>query len=270
MKLLPLALIALFCFPAVSCRKHGPTGTTDLLGTFTAKTIKINQAVIIYDSTALNDSLLYADPPVTKLYKWLIVPGDGTYEFSDDYQHGRADIIFHRSGDYLVSANIYDSSGQHYTGHTNSMEISVTSDTLYPALPIDKDDQLVVRWNGFGYNPDSCFCNFVIYLLASTTDSYDCSYWQLQYTSVSSNGYSYVISDSVYLPSYPFEWGWESTPGPAGVQLSLAGYAPGMAEYLSFTWLGQTYTGTVTITNTTLGPQLVFNWDNSGAVKLKE
>jgi hypothetical protein len=269
-------LFAVFLFPAffaliaLSCRKASVTGATDRLALAYQpdNTIKLNQAVTIYDSTALNDSLKYADPPGNRVYHWIISPTDDSALISGpSYTRGLAVIIFNRQGSYQVTAEIDDSSGQHLIGHTKPYTINVTADTLYRTLPLQTNDQLTLTRINYLDNNTASYATGMQFTL-STTDQYD-NYPELTQldfiTNYGNNGSSFVFSDSVYLNSFPYAWTNDAPAQVTGEAISLSGFAPGVTESLGITWLNQTYTGSITET----APfQFTYNWPANIPVKL--
>jgi hypothetical protein len=247
-----------------SCHKE-TNPRTHLLGVFTVdRIIKIHQAVGIYDSTALHDSLDFVDPPASRTYQWKISPDDDAVTFSDHYKNGRAAIIFGHSGDYRISADIYDSLGLKLTGHTNTMAITVVNDTLYPAQSIQPNDELTIRTTAVG---ELGSISTELQLIMTSLKSYDYypPYTRFVYTDNSTTGnYSFVFSDSIQLSSYPFAFGY-GTKSPVQGVLDMPGLTIGIPANLSITWLGKTYTGTVTLYN---GRVYSYNWDNAGPIKI--
>jgi hypothetical protein len=270
-KLFPIILLsASYALMALSCRKASVTPATDglALAYQPDNTIKLNQAVTIYDSTALNDSLKFVDPPGNRVYHWTMTPADDSAVISGPfYTRGIAVIIFNRPGSYQVVADIDDSTGQHLIGHTKPYTINVTADTLYRALPLQANDQLTLTRNNYLDDNTLSYASGMQFTL-STTDLYDNypSLSQLDFTTNNGNNEnSFVFSDSVYLSSFPFA-GPSDAPGQvSGGVITLSGFTPGVTESLSITWLNQTYTGSITETSPF---QFTYNWPTNIPVKL--
>src|SRR5450631_1259084 len=142
----PVAIGCLALLLLSACLKTNTATPADrhLLGFQTERLIKINQAVTIYDSTALKDSIDFITPPITRTYQWKLIPDNHSTTLSGLYQNGLANIIFKQAGDYKVTAGIYDSTGLHYLGNTDTVTVHVTADTLYPTQLIQPDDELLV------------------------------------------------------------------------------------------------------------------------------
>ena len=230
--------------------------------------IKLNQAVTIYDSTALNDSTKYVNPPAGRLYHWMITPADDSAVISGPYYtRGIAVITFNRPGSYQVTADIDDSSGKHLIAHTDLYAINVTADTLYHALPIQANDQLIVQRINFTSNYLSSYASGMQFTL-STAGEYDNYPDLVQFsftTNSTNNSNAFVFSDSLYLTTFPFAWTSDTLSTVFGGVISLNGFAPGITENLSITWLNQTYTGTIT---QTAAYQFTFDWPANIPVKL--
>lgn len=260
--------ITLLTLSAPSCKKDSVTPTDHLASLYVPEhLLHLNQEVIIFDSTALRDSIDFVDPPPTRLYKWTITPADDTAVFSGPYTRGLATIIFNKPGIYAVSAAIYDSMGQRLIGHTDIYPVTVTADTLYHSLPILANDQLILKVTDIDDGNANSSYAVGIQFMPQTTDRYDDYSFlsTLVYTSAANN--SFTFSDSIYLSTFPYVYG-NDTLGPVlGDILTLSGFTPGVTEPLTITWLGQTYTGTIT---ETAPYQFTYNWPNNIPVKLIE
>ena len=84
--------------------------------------------------------------------------------------------------------------------------------------------------------------------------------------SLSTNNYSYAFADSVNLTSYPFSYNNDFL-GNVGGGLRLENLTYGVPANLSIRWLGNTYTGKVTLLNEY---EFSIEWDNSGPVKINQ
>ena len=259
----PFLFLLLLLLPTLACRKDAhsnSTGFSDLLGSPTDKTIKVNQHIILYDSTTLTDSALYLNPPATWLYKWNITPADDQAVFTGAYQHGRAEVAFNQSGTYQVQADIYDSLGQRQLGHTNEATIRVTTDTLYQFQALQSDDQLIA-YVGPAWPSGSDTSVLAISFSTTKTYNYASPYTGIE---VSGNGYSLIFADSVKLLSFPFAYGYGVT-APVTETLFFA-LTPGTPMPLSITWLNKTWSGSVTVSNPN---GISVTWIDSTAVKLR-
>ena len=254
-----------------SCQKQNNPQTADhLLGVFTEeRMIKVRQAVGIYDSTALSDSLDFVYPPTHSTYQWKISPADNTAQFSDRYKNGRAEIIFDHSGIFQISADIYDSLSGKLTGRTDAVTITVTKDTLYSEQAIQANDGLSIAAGVVvTQQPSVGLSDTSIQLELTSLDSYDYyfPYIQFNYTAISQPGnYSFVFADSIQLVTYPLAFGYGTKSQVMG-SLDLRGLKVGTPAALSITWLGKVYTGTVTLLP---NRGYSYNWDNSGPVTIR-
>jgi hypothetical protein len=256
----PFLFSLLALISGLACRKDTHSNSTDLLGSPTDKTIKVNQQIILYDSTTLTDSGLYLHPPANRLYKWTITPADDQAVFTGPYRQGRAEIVLNRSGTYQVQADIYDSLGQHQLGHTNEATIRVTTDTLYQFQALQPDDQLIAYLGtNWAIAPDTS----VLPIYFTTTKTYD---YASPYTGfiISGVGYSLNFADSVELNSFPLAYGYGVT-APVGEQLFFE-ITNGAPMPLSITWLNKTWSGSVMVSNSGV---LSYTWNDSTAVKLR-
>lgn len=268
-----ICILILFC----SCQKDPDITGGDISKHFLNleddNRIKKNQAVIIYDGTAVNDSATYVDPPTDKYYEWKTIPDNGCVTFGGRYQNGIAVITFQCSGSYQVFASIYDSATQRMLGITDTLTIQVTAETLYPGQPINPGDILNIRigiskmWIG-QHDPDRDPPDEVsISISYSTTHEYEgnsaYNYIDIA-SSIGMNSYTFNFADSVLLGSYPFSNGNYSFSTVHGT-LDLRAIAHGSPADLNIGWLGKTYTGKVTLVN---NEQYSIEWDNSGNVKI--
>lgn len=261
-------ILAVIIIAACACRKSNTVNNTTLhyLGITIDRTVKKGQAVTIYDSTALGDSLDYFYPPTYRTYEWSVIPNDSCVTFQGDYLHGRADIIFHCPGVYKISAIIHDSASLHIE-KTNTVEITVANDTLYPATQIRSNDTLVMH-----IARETSPVKFTRIFL-NTTSLYDYAYpaTQLKYTvDGTGDGYTIKFRDSVYLVTYPFV-----SPHPYALSNDTKSHAIAginiddldlnVPVNLTVTWLGVTYHGTITRENNNA---ITHVWDNTGAVRI--
>ena len=75
------ALLGVVTIAAVftcSCRKEVTkrNEATNNLAFLTEERIKINQAVVIFDSTEITDSIEFVNPPTDKYYEWIVSPNN--------------------------------------------------------------------------------------------------------------------------------------------------------------------------------------------------
>ncbi len=246
-----------------SCKKHAddPPGA-HLLGFRSDRLIKINQIAIIYDSTAIRDSIDFIKPPTSRLYEWKITPETNAAVWGGSYKNGLGSVAFSRSGNYQVMANIYDSATHNFLARTNTETVRVGTDTLFPSYSIYADDVLKISPGFFTESINGGPRTVGLQLICSTTRAYG-FYVDFQRTSsTGNNNYSFVFSDSLRLTTYPFTAGYNGT---TQVQqaLDLPGFTSGMTVSLNITWLNKVYSGTLTLS----GSGYNINWDNSGAVK---
>ena len=266
-----IALIASSCQKEAASLDKQNLSNNNLAFLFLAENkIRINQAIWVYDSTLIKDSIDFVSPPSDKYYKWEIIPNNGCDSVQGDKNKGIASFIFHCSGTYQLTAKIYDSLTQSLIGTTDTLGINVTLDTLRPTQQIKEDDILNIRpgitkrYSDTSLPPDEVW----IGLATSSTKRYDnyTPYINFDYTSnINVNDYSYVFKN-VKLNSYPFAFGAYGTTDIVWGGIPLYGLSYGIPANLSITWLGITYTGTVTLLNEN---RYTFSWDNSGAVKIQ-
>jgi len=259
------------------CHKEAPSldnqnlSNNNLAFLFLAENkIKINQAITVYDSTLIRDSIDFVSPPSAKYYKWEIIPNSGCDSVLSNKNKGITSFIFNCSGAYSLTAKIYDSLTQSLIGITDTLEINVTSDTLHPTQQIKEDDilnirpDIVKRYSNTSLPPEKVWISLII----SSTKRYDnyTPYITFDYASnISANDYSYVFKN-IKLDSYPFAFGTYGTTDIVWGGIQLDGLSYIVPANLRITWLGITYIGTVTLLSEN---QFTFNWDNSGAVKIQ-
>jgi hypothetical protein len=261
----PFLFLTLLLLATLGCKKdqHNVNGPMNTLTYQGDETIKVNQEVTVFDSTALHDSALFVYPPGNRLYKWTINPTDDHAVFSGAYTHGIANIIFNQPGNYQISAAIFDSLGQHQLAQTTAVSIQVLKDTLLPAVPLQPDDTLVFTVNTDLLTPDS----FYVFMSYNTVKSYPYISWHNGVTMTGNvgPGISLVFSDSVTLNSFPFAYGYGTTGTPSGV-IGAAGLSKAAPVPLSITWLNRTYSGTMSVNST---GALSFVWPSASAVIVK-
>jgi hypothetical protein len=233
--------------------------------------IKVRQAIAIDDGDGFSDSAAYANPPTNRYYQWQIQPNNNCVTLWGRYKYGRAVMIFNCSGVYQVSATVYDSATHRLIATTDTMQIEVSRDTLYPAQALQKDEVLTLRASIAKsiYDPSlpAITSPNEVYISMNGTTSKMYEYFEnsLGITSASTNGnYSFVFSDSVKLDYYPFARGRASF-YPVQKGFDLKGLKLGVPANLSITWLRKTYTGKVTLINE---GRFSLDWDNSGSVKI--
>jgi hypothetical protein len=247
-----LAVIACAATTLFSCQKNKmpPTGYTHDLGFSSDKLIKIGQEAIVYDSSALNDSFHYLNPPTNRVYIWTISPDSHCASLSGKSKNGIADIIFSCPGTYKVSAKIYDSLSKNLLGHTDTVQITVTAETLHQFEPALAGDSLIATSATAFMNSDTSQ-QFIVFVNFSTAKTYDYSspYTQIDYTgSRINNGLNLIFSDSVRLNSYPLAWGYGTT-GKVVEFIALDGFVLGEPSRLNYTWLGVTHSISITVIN---------------------
>ena len=257
------------------CACHKPSPPADpnqhYLGIATIdRIIKINQAVRVFDSTALSDqdSLAYFNPPTNRIYVWSVTPECNSISYGGDYEHGRADIIFHCPGTYHISAKVYDSLTHHLLATTHPVDIRVLPDTLLPAWPLQAGDTILIRPGRY-----TLWEHPYTHLDFFTTKKYDYAYpaTRLKFTvDTSSDPYSINFTDSVHLTTFPFVALYDRTPE-YGVKTnamditSLPDFPRDVPVHLSVTWLGITYQGSITRVGDWY---YITDWDNSGPVRI--
>lgn len=230
--------------------------------------IKINQAIGVYDTT-FGSRQSGPDAPLpssNKYYEWTVIPANGCDSMVGEKNNILAEFIFRCSGTYSITAKVYDSLRQELIGITDTLEIQVGSDTLYPSQSIKTDDTLILQttlFNGLPSQNPTILVNFI------TTKDYDddqSALW-LNYTSdIAPNDYNFLFSD-ITLSSYPFASESYNATHKAKAWAWLDGFSYGVPGRVSVTWLGTIYTGTITVID---AQNYTFDWDNSGAVIMKK
>jgi len=181
------------------------------------------------------------------------------------------DFIFHCAGNYQLSAKIYNDSTKHVlVGHTDTLEIQVTPDTLYRTQMIQNNDILNITPSIAqieSTDPNNQQSEIYIQLVFTTTNLYEYStpYIQFDYvTATGPNSYSYQFSDSIRLESFPFAFG-NGIKSIVDGAVGLHGLKFGVPAKLTIVWLDTIFEGTVTLLNQN---QWTTTWDNSGSVKM--
>lgn len=247
----------------LACKKNAQQPTHVLSNYTQTYTPWVHQAVGLYDSTALYDSLLFVQPPTNRIYEWTVLPDSTGVHFSDDYRHGRPAVSFDHSGDYRISATIYDSATNRELARTTWCSVHVTTDTLYPTTAIRKTDQLTITCCSFGtITANTSGLDTVFWLSYATMDNYP-EWSTITYGLTTINGITVSFSDSTSLSEYP--WGLTYEPDePADGNIYLQSIPVGSTQPFAVVWLDQTYSGTVSRPTPTT---LTFTWDNSNPVK---
>lgn len=258
----PILLILAITVVAIACKKNShSSGADNALTTYQAPSIRVNQAITVYDSTALSDSPRYFQPPTNRFYRWTITPADQAAVLSGSYQYGKADIIFNHSGTYEVKADIYDSLDQHLLGHTTQATVSVSADTLFPSEPLQPGDQLTGTALQWSRKHDTA----ILAINFTTTRSY-LSYGNgtvLQYKTSYTNALNIDFSDSAYLSTFPFAY---APPRQAPVTCGLIyGFIGPDSTQLNINWQGNTYSGTITVDASGV---LSLTWNTPGPVQI--
>lgn len=223
--------------------------------------IRIDQAIIIYDSTSIVDSIDYVKPPSDKYYEWKIMPDNGCATITGQAKYGIAQFAFTCSGNYQISATIYDSATHELVATTDTMQVEVTTEKLPRAQAIDRNDTLNIEPSYVMSSDD-----LHIFLRFATSKSYDYRsvYSKFVYTSdSSSNKFTFNFSDSLKLPSYPFSFGSDRKEIVQEI-IDLRGTKVGVPAKVNIRWLGKEYSGTVMLKDQN---NVTYEWDNSGAVK---
>ena len=250
----------------VACRKESLSATHYLADGEVSRSVSIHQALFIYDSTALRDSLEFVDPPTGRLYRWTVLPDSMGVHITGDYLHGEPVISFDQSGVYDLSAKIYDSATNKLLAHTKTFTIDVTTDTLYPSSNIPVTDQLTISCYSYGHGTnDTAALDYGFFLTMVTTNSYGAASvipWQL----TSSNGIRIAFADTTSLSTWPFNpYGTANLP--ITTYISVQGIPVDNSEPFSVVWLDHTYSGTI---SQPLPGSLSFTWDNTGPVKIQQ
>jgi hypothetical protein len=269
-KILPV----IFILGALSCKKQVDNVKTNdtsqgKLAFIYGNQVRIDQACIIYDSLFIKDSTDFFFPPGGRLYEWKTIPDNGCGSLTGYYKNGLPTFIFHCAGTYGVTATIYDSLTKEQIGHTDTVYLTVSTEILQPFQAIQSDDTLTVApWVIKGY-PHATAVSLgpaepYIRLTMATSKLYDYSYPYTTFdvtTTSSAGNYSFVFN-KIILPSYPFAIGGGNNKWVYGT-IELKDLHPGTPAGISITWLGKTYTGSITLVNNT---QYSLSWINSGAV----
>ena len=254
----------------LSCQKHMNSGNrnnepSNYLGILGYREIlDINQAVHIYDSTKVDDSIEFFHPPTDAFYEWHVNPNNGCDSIIGNPNQAIVNFAFHCAGKFNISATIFDSLTRKEIGHTDTIEIVVTPDTLYPWQPLNPTDKLLVFPGSVSIgNPVQAI---ELFLNMYTKESYEfgaSSSLEAIYHSDSGNHtYSAVFTDRILLPNYPFVYGNEQKSWVRG-GMELEGLPVGVTANLNITWQGFTYQGTIKWINTS---RRELNWNNSGGV----
>ncbi len=262
----------------ISCRKDTPSARLenlkkDNLGLidFPDEMIEMSQAITVYDSSRIKDSIDFVNPPSDKYYEWRSLP-DGCDSIAGNQHLPEVTFIFHCPGTHFITADIYDSSTHTLVGNTDTIETKVSPDTLHPSQPIQRDDILnltpsIAKIYYSPHRPDNSPPDEVyIQFALITTDGYNYGFdSKLNYSGVvNSSTYSFVFSDSISLLSYPFARGFGKKYTVQEVT-SIHGLKYGVANTLNVTWLGKTYPGTITLIDE---DHWTSNWDNNSLVRM--
>jgi hypothetical protein len=247
-----------------SCKKElvdmkNQTTSIGKLKFLTENKIKINQAVSFYDYIFIKDSLDFVSPPTTRYYEWKITPDNGCDSVFGPFSNSIPNITFHCPGEYKVTANIYDSLTRKLIGNTDTLDITVTQDILYPTQPIQANDTLkfslsVVRVTAY---PSGALIETFLQCIFHTSKVYDHNY-QFDFTSALDYSYSFT---QLRLFSYPFTNGFGLKSNVESA-VDIKSLAIGIPAKLSITWLGKTYSGSITLLN---NDHYMLDWVNSGA-----
>ncbi len=267
-----LLFTAIITFALGACRKESSNAVLDTahnnirFAFMHHNRIKVNQAIAVYDSTFIKDSIDFVSPPTDKYYFWEVIPANGCDSVMDN--KGITGIAFKCSGTYFITAKIYDSVTQDLIATTDTLEINVTADTLYPVQQLKSNDTLQIQ-TGLAKSHSATRDEVWLYLNFGTTQKYLHHHPSepMDYSSnITAGNYSFVFSNEIRLKSYPFCW------IPYGAAFNMPGWIDirnlsyGVPALLSITWLGITYTGTLTLLDEN---NYTFNWDNSGAVIMR-
>ena len=267
-----LFFTAIVTFALGACRKESSNAVLDTahnnirFAFMHHNRIKVNQAIAVYDSTFIKDSIDFVSPPTDKYYFWEVIPANGCDSVMDN--KGITGIAFKCSGTYFITAKIYDSVTQDLIATTDTLEINVTSDTLYPSQPVLANDTLQIQ-TGLAKSHSATGDEVWLYLNVRTTQMYinNNPNDDLDYTSnITAGSYSFVFSNEIRSNSYPFNWTPYDAAFDKSCWISIKNLSYGVPALLSITWLGITYTGTITLIDEN---NYTFNWDNSGAVIMR-
>jgi hypothetical protein len=265
-QLISLLAVAL---AAASCHKTSSDPDAHVLAFLTDSRIRVNQAAIIYDSTALKDSIDFVNPPTGAAYIWQVSPDNGAAVWTGKYRYGLASVAFTRSGSYQVKAEIYDTIAGRMLAHTNTVTVQVGKDTLYQFYNIHANDTLVIRPTIFSTSINGGPAVAGMQLSCTTTGKYEFSdpYLQLMIVPPEIGKYNFRFSDSLAMTSYPYAPMYQATLLPVNKSLELPGFSAGMTIGIEIVWLRRKYTGTLTMDASGKGYSV--SWDNSGAVRFE-
>jgi hypothetical protein len=262
----------------ISCRKETISARVenlkkDNLGLidFSDQTIEMSQAIRVYDSTRIKDSIDFANPPSDKYYEWRSLPA-GCDSIVGNQHLPEVTFIFHCPGTHFIIADIYDPATNTLIGNTDTIKIQVSADTLRPSQPIQKHDilnltpSIVKLFSSLQHYVDNAPDEVYIQFVLTSTDVYNYGGDSKYNYSVglNSNTYSFVFSDSISLLNYPFARGFGKKYTVQEVT-SIHGLKYGVANTLNVTWLGKTYTGTITLIDE---DHWTSNWDNNSPVRM--
>ena len=229
------------CLISLCCRKQNGTSLPDdRLGTVYDRVVEIGEKLTIYDSTTLDDSLHFFNPPANRLYEWSVSPNDGSVSLGGSYETGRADVLFSHAGSYSISAVFRDPISHLLLGKTDTTTIVVTTDTLRRIQAFYRNDSLVVTTGIYGSASQRSLS-----LTLSTVKEYDFNplYSNFLEATIAYNNISFVFSDSILLTTYPFAYKYGGKA--RAVESFLFPYVPGDIFPLAITWLDKTYYGTI-------------------------
>lgn len=228
-------------------------------------TLKINQGMWFFDAdySSFPDSLYY-EPG--KYFDWIVTPNTGCDSLVHNFfnpEDGAGSIIamFHCSGNYQLSANIYDSITKELIGTTDTANITVSSDTLFETQPIQPNDVLNITpeyVSSSPFNSDSLDIAFQI----QTTQIY-------KFTQPTIINYTYKLEgdnctysfSNLWLTSYPMLY-YPETTNKVWTSIGIPFYTDSV-RYINFIWLGKKYSGIIEKT----GRKFIFHWDyNDGVI----
>jgi hypothetical protein len=268
-----LQLLLITAFATAACRKDPGFLREQILKsnhlglTSGEGPIKINQGITAYDVTANQDSLGASMTPPGQYYEWEVIPSNGCDSIIGDKNKSMASFVFYCPGSYFLTARIYDSLTQNLVSVTDTIEISVTSDTLHATQPLDPDD-LLFEYIGIMkiYSTNRSSPEVWIYLTLTSTKLYEAD--EIDYvTTITPDGYNYTIN-GVRLASFPFKgWGYDTKVRAFG-WLELRGLAFGVPVTLNITCLGATYSGILTLINENHFTFTSTNWKVPAAIDI--
>lgn len=185
-------------------------------------------------------------------FSWVVTPVTGGA--SINYAPNSALISFASAGTYSVTVNILDSLTKKLLGSTNSVTITVTSQSINPVVVIQTGDVLNLQ------PVLSASDTGGISLKATSTMAYQYSNYNFSYDAAfTSNNYALNIG-GVMLPAGVSGAG---AAGVANTTFYLGNLAAGTYP-ISITWLGTAYTGSLSV----VGTKYSFTWSNESAVKI--